>query len=236
MPFHISSKLHKYFKGFCSSPEIIMLFVYMKCRFSLSYRDVEEMASIRGAVIDHATLQRWLIRFAPLIDKEVRKRKRPVGNSWRMDETYIKISGKWVYLYRAVDSYGNTIEFLLRKYRDAVAAKAFFRKAFRNNGIPEKVTIDKSGSNTCALNDYNESRPEEQKIEIRQNKYLNNIIEQDHRFIKKRTKPMLGFKSFRSANITITGIENIRIIQKGQIIGANDNATTFENFKMLMAS
>jgi putative transposase len=236
MPFHISSKLLKYFKGFCSSPEIIMLFVYMKCRFSLSYRDLEEMASIRGAVIDHATLQRWLIRFVPLIDKEVRKRKRPVGSSWRMDETYIKINGKWVYLYRAVDSYGNTIEFLLRKYRDAVAAKAFFRKAFKNNGIPGSVTIDKSGSNTCALNSFNENLPDEQKIEIRQNKYLNNIIEQDHRFIKKRTKPMLGFKSFHSAKITITGIENIRIIQKGQIIGTNNNVSTFENFKMLMAS
>jgi putative transposase len=148
------------------------------------------MASIRGAVIDHATLQRWLIRFVPLIDKEVRKRKRPIGSSWRMDETYIKINGKWVYLYRAVDSCGNTIEFLLRKYRDAIAAKAFFRKAFKNN----------------------------------------------HRFIKKRTKPMLGFKSFRSAKITIAGIESIRIIQKGQIIGSNNNVSTFENFKMLMAS
>ena len=132
MPFHISPKLLKYFKGFCSSPEIIMLFVYMKCRFSLSYRDLEEMASIRGATIDHATLQRWVIKFVSLIDMQVRKYKKPVGSSWRMDETYIKVNGVWVYLYRAVDSLGNTIEFLLRKHRDAVAAKAFFRKAFRN--------------------------------------------------------------------------------------------------------
>ena len=236
MPFRISSKLLKHFKGFCSSPEIIMLFVYMKCRFSLSYRDLEEMASIRGAVIDHATLQRWLIRFVPLIDKEVRKRKRSVGSSWRMDETYIKVNGQWVYLYRAVDSCGNTIEFLLRKHRDAVAAKAFFRKAFKNNDIPEKVNIDKSGSNTCALGGFNKDLPEDQQIEIRKNKYLNNIIEQDHRFIKKLTKPMLGFKSFRSAKITISGIENIRIIQKGQIIGSNNNVSAFENFKMLMAA
>ena len=236
MPYHISPKLLKYFKGFCSSAEIIMLFVYMKCRFTLSYRDLEEMASIRGAVIDHATLQRWLIKFAPLIDKEVRKRKKPAGNSWRMDETYIKINGNWVYLYRAVDSCGNTIEFLLRKYRDAMAAKAFFRKAFKNNKIPDKIAIDKSGSNNCAINSFNEGLSEEQKIEIRQNKYLNNIIEQDHRFIKKRTKVMLGFKSFRSAKITIAGIENIRMIQKGQIIGSNNNVSTFENFAMLMAS
>jgi putative transposase len=236
MPFHISPKLLKYFKGFCSSPEIIMLFVYMKCRFSLSYRDLEEMASIRGATIDHATLQRWVIKFVSLIDMQVRKYKKPVGSSWRMDETYIKVNGVWVYLYRAVDSLGNTIEFLLRKHRDAVAAKAFFRKAFKNNGRPEKVTIDKSGSNISALTSANKDLPADNQIEVRQVKYLNNIIEQDHRFIKKRTKPMLGFKSFRSAKITIAGIENIRIIQKGQIIGSDNKVSTFENFKMLMAA
>ncbi len=213
-----------------------MLFVYMKCRFSLSYRDLEEMASIRGAKIDHATLQRWVIKFVPLIDIAVRKRKKPVSNSWRMDETYIKINGVWVYLYRAVDSLGNTIEFLLRKHRDATAAKAFFSKAFKYNERPEKVTIDKSGSNISALKAANKGVAEDKQIEVRQVKYLNNIVEQDHRFIKKRTKPMLGFKSFRSAKITITGIENIRIIQKGQIIGSNDNLSTFENFKMLMTA
>jgi len=202
MSLHISPKLLKYFKGFCSSPEIIMLFVYMKCRFSLSYRDLEEMASIRGVKIDHATLQRWVIKFVKLIDRQVRKRKKAVGNSWRMDETYIKVNGVWVYLYRAVDSLGNTIEFLLRKHRDAVAAKAFFRKAFRNNGHPEKVTIDKSGSNISALTSANKALAKDKQIDVRQVKYLNNIIEQDHRFIKKRTKPMLGFKSFRSAKIT----------------------------------
>lgn len=236
MPFNIAHKLLKHFKGFCSSPEIIMLFVYMKCRFSLSYRDLEEMASMRGVQIDHATLQRWVIKFVPLIDTAVRKRKKPVSNSWRMDETYIKVNGVWVYLYRAVDSLGGTIEFLLRKHRDAAAAKAFFRKAFKNNGHPEKVTIDKSGSNISSLNSANKELPEDKQIEVRQIKYLNNIVEQDHRFIKKRTKPMLGFKSFRSAKITITGIENIRIIQKGQIIGNNDKVSTFENFKMLMAA
>lgn len=208
----------------------------MKCRFSLSYRELEEMASIRGAVIDHATLQRWIIRFVPLIDKQVKIRKKPVSNSWRMDETYIKVNGRWVYLYRAVDSLGNTIEFLLRNHRDAAAAKAFFCRAFRNNGLPKKVSIDKSGSNTAALIAANKGLPKNKQIEIRQNKYLNNLIEQDHRFIKKRTKPMLGFKSFHSAKITITGIENIRMIQKGQLTSSNDNVSTFQNFAMLMAS
>jgi len=208
----------------------------MKCRFSLSYRDLEEIAIIRGAVIDHATLHRWVIRFVKLIDMQVRRFKKPVGNSWRMDETYIKINGVWAYLYRAVDSLGNTIEFLLRKHRDASAAKAFFRKAFKNNGCPDKVTIDKSGSNISALTNVNKGLPANQQIEIRQIKYLNNIVEQDHRFIKKRTKPMLGFKSFYSAKVTIAGIENVRMIQKRQITVANDNVSTFENFQMLMAS
>ncbi len=156
-----------------------------------------------------------------MIDKQVRKRKKAVGSSWRMDEIYIKLDGRWIYLYRAVDSLGNTIEFLLRKRRDKAAAKAFFRKAFKNNDIPDKVNIDKSGSNKSALNSANDNLLENEKIEIIQNKYFNNIMEQDHRFIKKRTKPMLGFKNFQSAKITITGIENIRMIQKGQIIGAD---------------
>ena len=129
-----------------------------------------------------------------------------------------------------------TIEFLLRKHRDAAAAKAFFRKAFRNNGYPEKVTIDKSGSNISALTEVNKKLSKAKKIKIRQVKYLNNIVEQDHRFIKKRTKPMLGFKSFHSARVTIAGIENIRMIQKGQIFGANDNLSTYENFQTLMPS
>ena len=219
MSFSVSPKLKKHFKGFCSSPEIIMLFVYMKCRFSLSYRELEEMAIIRSCSIDHATIQRWVIKFALLIDKKVRKLKKAVGKSWRMDETYIKVKGQWAYLYRAVDSEGNTIDFLLRKHRDKAAAEAFFRKAIKHNGQPGKVTIDKSGSNTSALDSLNAVLEADKKIVVRQTKYLNNIIEQDHRFIKKRTRPMLGFKSFHSAKITLAGIENVRMIQKFQFIG-----------------
>jgi len=207
----------------------------MKCRFSVSYRDLEEIMTIRGASIDHATLQRWVKRFSFLIDDRVRKRKRAVNGSWRMDETYIKLNGRWIYLYRAVDKYGDTIDFLLRIRRDGDAAKAFFRKAFKNNGIPEKVTVDKSGSNKCALDYFNEELEEKAQYEIRQIKYLNNIIEQDHRFIKKRTNPMLGFKNFLSAAATIMGIENIRMIQKGQITGQTPNQNSFQNFVDLMA-
>ena len=231
----ISPSLLCHFKGFCSSPSVIMLFVYMKCRFSLSYRDLEEMMMIRGALVDHSTLQRWVRRFVSLIDKRVRQRKKPVNGSWRMDESYIRLNGKWVYLYRALDSEGNTIDFLLRARRDAAAAKAFFRKAFRENGRPDKVTVDKSGSNKAALDYFNKAVPQEEQIEIRQIKYLNNIIEQDHRFIKKRTKPTLGFKNFYSARETISGIENIRMIQKGQIIGQQACQSSFDNFVNLMA-
>jgi putative transposase len=223
------------FKGFCSSPSVIMLFVYMKCRFSLSYRDLEEMMIIRGAEVDHSTLARWVKRFVSLIDQRVRQRKKPVNGSWRMDETYIKLNGAWIYLYRAVDKYGDTIDFLLRAKRDAVAAKAFFRKAFRENGRPAKVTVDKSGSNKAALDSFNKDVSREEEIEIRQIKYLNNLVEQDHRFIKKRTKPMLGFKNFYSAKETISGIENIRMIQKGQITGQKDSQSAFNNFAALMA-
>ncbi len=152
-----------------------------------------------------------------------------------MNETYIKLNGKWVYLYRAVDSEGNTIDFLLRSRRDAIAAKAFFRKAFKENGRPDKVTVDKSVSNKAALDRFNRDVAAEEKIETRQIKYLNNIVEQDHRFIKKRTRPTLGFKSFHSAKITIMGIENIRMIQKGQILNQTASNSSFNNFANLMA-
>ena len=145
------------------------------------------------------------------------------------------MNGKWVYLYRAVDSEGHTIDFLLRAKRDAIAAKAFFRKAFRENGRPDKVTVDKSGSNKAALDYFNKDVSQEEQIEIRQIKYLNNIVEQDHRFIKKRTKPTLGFKNFYSARETISGIENIRMIQKGQIVGQHSSQSSFNNFVNLMA-
>ncbi|WP_439099474.1 IS6 family transposase [Cardinium endosymbiont of Oedothorax gibbosus] len=206
----------------------------MKCRFSLSYRDLEDMMRMRGARVDHSTLQRWVIKFVPLIDEAVSKRKRPVGGSWRMDETYVKLNGKWIYLYRAVDHYGDTVDFFLSKHRDKSAA-FFFRKAITENNIPKKVVIDKSGSNKAAFDAINTDLDQDHTIQIFQNKYLNNRVEQDHRFIKKRLKPMLSFKCFKAAAITIAGIENIRMIQKGKVIGAKNHLSIFENFVMLMA-
>lgn len=231
----INSKCKKYFKHHCYAPEIIMTSLYMKSRYSLSYREIEEISKMRGIDVDHATLQRWVVKFMPILEIQFKKRKKPVSGSWRMNETYIKVKGKWAYLYRAVDEFGNTIDFLLRSRRDKQAAKAFFRKAIKNNIVSSKVNVDKSGSNTSALLDINKTLPESDKIIVRQNKYMNNRIESDHRFIKKRTRITRGFKSFSSAARIITGIEITHMINKNQL---NDNSkykTNYDKFLSLIA-
>jgi transposase-like protein len=163
--------------------------------YPISYRQLEEMMEEHGVEVDHATLNRWVLKFVPLLDQEFRARKRPVGPSWRMDETYVRVRGAWKYLYRAVDKAGATVDFLLTAKRDRKAALRFLRKAIKRNGTPEKITIDKSGANTAALESHNAET--EAGIEIRQIKYLNNIVEQDHRAIKRLVRPMLESKSFR---------------------------------------
>src|SRR6266403_3239898 len=173
------------------------------------------MMQERGVSVDHSTLNRWVIKYAPEFEKAFRPQQRPVGRSWRLDETYVKIKGKWAYLYRAVDKEGHTIDFLLTPTRDRGAAEAFLRKAIRSQGLPEKITIDKSGANTAAITRYN--RIHRTAIIIRQSKYLNNIVEQDHRAVKRVVKPMLGFKSFGAARSTIAGIEVMHAIRKGQL-------------------
>ncbi|MEO7128003.1 MAG: IS6 family transposase, partial [Rhodoferax sp.] len=156
-----------------------------------------------------------------------RRRKRPVGSSWRMDETYIKVRGQWKYLYRAVDKGGDTVDFLLRARRDHAAARAFFECAINLHGVPEKITIDKSGSSTSAIVSIRADSG--LSIEMRQSKYLNNIVEQDHRAIKRITRPMLGFKSFRCARILIEGVEVMHMIRKGQLGAIKDRASSPAN-------
>ena len=202
-------------KGMRFPKEIILVCIRW---YALSYRNLEEMMQERGVSVDHSTVNRWAIRFLPLLEKVFRKHKRPVGVRGRMDETYIKVHGKWKYLYRAVDKEGDTIDFLLRAKRDKTAALRFFEKAMRANGDPEKVTIDQSGSNKAAMDEINKDR--EVPILVRQNKYLNNVIEQDHRAVKRITKPMMGFKSFYAARNVLAGIELMHMIRKGQMIVA----------------
>jgi putative transposase len=134
------------FKGYCFPKEIILQSVYFKLRFSLSYRDVEELLSIRGVLVDHATIQRWVYKFTPLVEGTFGKRKKAVGHSWRMDETYIKVIGEWMYLYQAVDMEGNTVDFLLTKKRNKFAAHTFLLKTITNNCCPKVINIDKSGA------------------------------------------------------------------------------------------
>jgi len=186
---------------------------------------------IRGVKVDHATIQRWVFKFSPLIEMIFRKRKRPVGNSWKMDETYIKVKGEWMYLYRAVDKQGNTIDFLLTKRRNTFASHRFLIQAIESNGIPVLINIDKSGANKQAISVYNKRNYS--KIKIRQCKYLNNPIEQDHRFIKWRIQNMLGFKNFESAERTLSRIEVVRMIKKNQL--AIPMTSTYHSFCSLAA-
>src|SRR6516165_2630358 len=213
--------------------DVILLCVRWYMAYSLSLRNLEEMMAERGIEVDHSSVHRWVIKLVPLFEKAFRKRKRPVGKSWRVDETYVKVKGQWKYLYRAVDKEGNTVDFLLRAHRDKTAARRYFEKSIEQNGEPETVTIDKSGANLAALDALNAER--ETPIKIRQNKYLNNVVKQDHRAIKRRTRPMLGFKNFRCARILLSGIELMHMIAKDQMEDGGIGYTRAEQFYSLAA-
>ena len=202
--------------------EMISVCIRWYAAYPLSYRHIEELMQERGAFVDHSSINRWAIRFLPLLEKTFRKYKRPVGSSWRMDETYIKINGQWKYFYRAVDKEGQTVDFLLSAKRDKAAAMRFFNKAMLFNGLPDKIAMDKSGANKAAIDQMIEDKG--LSVIVRQIKYLNNIVEQDHRSIKRMTRPMLGFKSFRAARNILAGIELMHMLRKGQLnlVGCED--------------
>ena len=209
-------------------PLVVMLVcVRWYAAYPLSFRNIEEMMAERGVFVDHSTLHRWSMKVLPVLVVAFRRRKRPVGLSWRIDETYIKVAGQWKYLYRAVDKDGATVDFLLRAKRDHAAARAFFERAIDLHGVPEKITINKSGANTDAI--VSIQADSGLSIIMRQSKYLNNIVEQDHRAIKRITRPMLGFKSFRCARILIAGIETMHMIRKGQLGQDKDPASSTAN-------
>jgi len=212
--------------------EVILLCVRWYVAYALSLRNLEEMMAERGIEVDHSSVHRWVIKLVPLFEKSFRRHKRPVGKSWRMDETYVKVKGHWKYLYRAVDKQGNTVDFLLRAHRDKLAARRYFEKAIDQNGEPETITVDKSGANLAALEAINAQR--QTPIKVRQNKYLNNLIEQDHRAIKRIIKPMMGFKDFRCARIILAGIEIMHMIRKGQMKGDHATRTVAAQFYSLL--
>jgi transposase, IS6 family len=190
-------------------------------RYALSYRDLEEMMNERGLAVDHTTIYRWVQVYAPELEKRIRPHLRLTNDSYRVDETYIKVKGAWKYLYRAVDSTGQTIDFMLSAKRDKRAAKRFFRKMLKaaKYQSPRVINVDQNKAYPPAFEELKNEGVLATTSELRQCKYLNNILEQDHRFIKRRVDPGLGFSSFNTARRTISGYEVMNIIRKGQIEG-----------------
>ena len=175
----------------------------------------------RGVEVDHSTINRWVLKYSPELDKRVRPHLKPTNDSWRVDETYIKIKGMWKYLYRAVDSQGNTLDFMLSAKRDSKAAARFFRKVLKaqHTMAPRVINVDKNAAYPMAMEALKDDETIAQETKLRQVKYLNNIVEQDHRNIKRITRPMMGFKSFNSARRTLRGMEAMNMIRKGQVKG-----------------
>ncbi|PEZ06888.1 IS6 family transposase [Bacillus sp. AFS018417] len=200
--------------------EIILLTVRWYLRYNLSFRDLVEMMEERGVPIAHTTIMRWVHQYGPELDKQIRRHLKQTNDSWRVDETYIKVKGQWMYLYRAVDSKGNTIEFYLSQTRDHKAAKRFFKKALRSFHVskPRVITVDKNPAYPIAVGELRKEKNMPSDMQLRQKKYLNNIMEQDHRFIKKRVRSMLGLKSFRTATYILSGIETMHMMKKGQTL------------------
>ena len=211
--------------------EIIILCVRWYLRYALSYRDIEEMMSERGMSVVHSTIFRWVQHFAPEIEKRMRPHLKQSNDSWRVDETYIKVRGKWMYLYRAVDSQGQTLDFLLNETRSKRAAKRFFRGALGRSHAthPRVINVDQNAAYPGAIADLKAENHLKKTCEYRTSKYLNNRIEQDHRFIKRQVKPGLGFGSFPTAWRTIQGYEVMNMIRKGQVKGADKHLIQAQN-------
>ena len=195
---------------------IIVLCVRWYLGYKLSSRDLVQMMAERGIALTHTTILRWVQRFLPEFEKRWSQYSRPVGRSWRCDETDIKVKGRWTYLYRAVDKQGRAVDFLLSERRDVAAAKHFFSEAMKKHGTPQVITLDAYAASNRAITELQSAGTITRRIRVRSSKYLNNLVEQDHRRIKQRIRPMLGFERLETAAITITGIELAEKIRKQQ--------------------
>ncbi|KLK90920.1 integrase [Microvirga vignae] len=222
---------------------VILLCVRWYLAYNLSLRNLEEMMAERGIKVDHAIIHRWIVRYSHELLNRINSCKRAVNAKWHVDETYIKVRGEWKYLYRAIDSNGDTVEFWFSARRNLTAAKRFLRKALKRHGRPERIVIDGSQTNRevvllCDTADrlQDRSRRELKPIQIRQSAYLNNRIEQDHRAIKRRVRSMLGFQSMASARVILGGIEMIHMMRKQQAkYACNAQPSLAEQFDLLAA-
>jgi putative transposase len=231
------------FKGRHFDRSVILLCVRWYLAYNLSLRNLDEMMAERGISGDHAAIHRWVIRYSPELLEQFNRRKRAVTGKWHVDETYIRVRGQWWYLHRAINSNGDTVEFWFSERRNLAAARRFLRKALKRHGRPEGIVIDGSQTNSeailsCDTTDrlQDPSRRQLRPIRIWQSAYLNNRIEQDHRAIKRRVRPMLGFKTMNSARVILGGIEMIHMMRKQQAIYAgNPQPSLAEQFERLAA-
>jgi len=224
----LASSVCGLFKWRQFEPEVILLAVGWYLRFSLSYRDVEELLAERGLRADHVTVWRWVQRYGPEMEQRLRRRLKPTNDSWRVDETYIRVKGKWVYLYRAVDSAGATIDFLLSAKRDEAAAERFLAKALggENHPAPRVINTDKHAAYPPAIAELKADGVLDENSKHRPVQYLNNILEQDHRAIKRRVRASQHFRSFWGAWRTIAGYEAIHRSAKAKRAAVSVYCTT----------
>jgi len=206
------------FRGRHFRSEVIVLCVRWYLRYPLSYRDLEEMMAERFLSIDHSTIARWVVHYGPILNQRIRREMRRPNRSWRVDETYVRVAGKWTYLYRAIDSAGDTIDFLLSPNRDLIAAKGFLQLALSAGRTrPRVINVDGHPAYASAVGELKQAGELGRNCRCRPSPYMNNIIEQDHRFVKKRVVTSQGFRSTDGALSSIAGYEAMNIIRKGQI-------------------
>jgi transposase-like protein len=207
--------------------EIILLCVRWYCKYGISYRDLAEMMQERGVEVDPSTIFRWVQRFAPELEKRVRRYQGHRSGSWRVDETYVRVGGRWKYLFRAVDKHGQLIDFILAVRRNTRAAYRFLRKALKamSDYPPASITTDKLASYPKAIRRLRREGHLAHSVEHRTSKYLNNIIEADHGALKRVIRPTRGFQRMKTAYATIKGSEVMRMIRRGHCMLTEPGST-----------
>jgi transposase-like protein len=207
--------------------EIILLCVRWYCKYGISYRDLAEMMFERGVTVHPSTIFRWVQRYAPEIEKRVRPHQGHRSGSWRVDETYVRVGGKWKYLFRAVDKHGQLIDFMLADRRDTGAAYRFLRETVKtmSDYPPSSITTDRLASYPRAIRRLQSEGLLSKDVEHRTSKYLNNVIEADHGALKRVIRPTRGFQRMKTASATLKGFEVMRMIRRGHCILPEAGAT-----------